>query len=80
MRIGRRAFVGILLAAGSMRLADATVVYPEETAAMREAWVSRAPSAPQPTFAPPQASEALFYLRIRGCRPVEQTPTGMLRH
>lgn len=39
MRIGPWVFAGVLLGVGAMPLADATVLYPEETAAMREAWV-----------------------------------------
>jgi len=81
MRIGPWVFAGMLLGVGSMPLADATVLYPEETAAMREAWIratshvgrsDRAhgePRAPQPSFAPPQASDAFFYRRIRGVPP-----------
>jgi hypothetical protein len=39
MRIGPWLLAGMLLGVGSAPLADATVLYPEETAAMREAWV-----------------------------------------
>jgi hypothetical protein len=59
----------MLLGAGAFPLADATVVYPEETAAMREAWAGREPAASQLSFAPPQARDAFFYRRIRGVAP-----------
>lgn len=39
MRIRLWILAGMLLGVGSTPLADATVLYPEETAAMREAWV-----------------------------------------
>jgi len=81
MRIGAWVFAGMLLGVGALPRADATVLYPEETTAMREAWVrttsgsgwtDRAPDeprAPRPSFAPPQASDAFFYRRIRSVPP-----------
>lgn len=80
MRIRPWVFAGVLLGAGSMPFADATVLYPEETETMREAWVratsrvgrtDRArgePGAPRPSFAPPQASDAV-YRRFGGVPP-----------
>jgi len=81
MRVRLWVFAGMLLGIGSMPLAGATVLYPEETAAMRQAWVRTTSGlestdrahgearAPQPSFAPPQASDAFFYRRIRGVPP-----------
>jgi hypothetical protein len=48
MRIGPWLAAGLLLGVGSTPLAGATVLYPEETAAMREAWVRATSSDRQP--------------------------------
>jgi hypothetical protein len=81
MRIGAWVFAGVLLGVGAFPPAGATVLYPEETAAMRDAWVratsgtgrtDRArgePRAPRLDFAPPQPRDAFFYRRIIGAPP-----------
>jgi hypothetical protein len=81
MRFGAWVFAGILLGAGASPLADATVLYPEETAAMREAWIRatsglawtdrahREPNGSRPSFAPPHTRDAFFYRRISGAPP-----------
>jgi hypothetical protein len=74
MQIGPWVLAGMLLGVGSMPLADATVLYPEETAAMREAWV-RATSSVGQTKPPggealaPQAACRRFHTYTRGAPP-----------
>jgi len=74
MRIGPWVLAGMLLGVGSLPLADATVLYPEEMAAMREAWVRATSRVGQTKPArgealAPQAACQRFHRYTRGAPP-----------